>query len=110
MFEKRGIISWLTRPGVLAGGLYLYGKPLLATVALGATGIGLAHLLNAGKGYTNKDLQPESLRRLETLAAYSKATKELESLKKKLRNLKKKRSGEEDEDDNNDVYSDRIIL
>jgi len=105
MFEKRGFLSWLAYPV----GLYLYTKPLLATIALGTAGIGLAHLLNAGKGYTNKDLQPESLRRLETLAAYSKATKELESLRKKLRNLKKKRSGEEDEDEDN-VYSDRIIL
>jgi hypothetical protein len=110
MFEKESSLSGLTRSGLLLGGLYLYGKPLLAAAATTAAGIGLAHLLTSGKGYENTYLKPGTIQKLETLAAYDKATQELRALKNKLNKMKNKKKKDDEDDDENDIYSDRIIL
>ena len=112
MFEKKSFLFDATKSGLLLGGLYLYGKPLLAAAATTAAGIGLAHLLTGGSGYENTYLKPGTIQKLETLAAYDKATQELRALKNKLNKMKnkKKKDDDEDDDEENNVYSDRIIL
>ena len=111
MFEKKSFLFDSAKSGLLLGGLYLYRKPLLAAAATTAAGIGLAHLLTSGKGYENTYLKPGTIQKLETLAAYDKATQELRALKNKLNKMKNKKKKDDDEDDEeNNVYSDRIIL